>query len=104
VDVMALPEGLLNDVENYLDITWNDDATDKKITGIIERGIKYINHAAGAEMDYTVEDKPRELLFDYCRYVRSNALNEFQVNYLHEILSLQTDQEVKAYEAANPTI
>lgn len=96
---MALPSGLLDSVKNYLDITWQDNQIDQKLTGIIERGMKYLNKAAGAELDYTVEDKPKELLFDYCRYVRSNALAEFQNNYLPEILSLQNDQEVAAYEA-----
>jgi hypothetical protein len=90
-----LPKNLLKDVKNYLDITWRDRATDKKLTGIIARGIKYIDGIAGAEMDYSVEDKPRELLFDYCRYVRSNALDEFKTNYLHELLSLQISQEVE---------
>lgn len=94
---MALPEGLLTAVRNYLDITWGDPAGDEKLSGIIARGIKYINSVAGAELDYTVEDKPRELLLDYCRYVRSNALDEFAVNYQHELLSLQISEEVKAY-------
>ena len=58
--------------------------------------MKYLNFA-GAELDYTVEEKPRELLFDYCRYVRSNALDEFQNNYLPELLTLQISQEVKDY-------
>lgn len=98
---MMLPEGLLQDVKDYLDITWEDSATDLKLTGIIARGIKYIDGVAGKAMDYTVEDKPKELLLDYCRYVRSNALSEFQNNYLHELLSLQISQEVAAYEAEN---
>lgn len=92
-------EALLQPVRNYLDITWLDADGDTKITGIIERGIKYIDKVAGATLDYSIEDKPRELLFDYCRYARSNALNEFQDNYLHELLSLQISEEVKAYEA-----
>lgn len=96
---MALPEGLLGAVKNYLDITWTDSAGDEKLSGIIARGIKYIDGVAGVVCDYTVEDKPRELLFDYCRYVRSNALNEFQNNYLHELLTLQMTQEVAAYES-----
>lgn len=99
-----LPSGLLEAVENYLDITWSDATTDIKITGIIERGIKYIDGVGGTNFDYTIEDKPRELLFDYCRYARSNALNEFQSNYLHELLTLQMIQEVKDYEAANATV
>lgn len=101
---MSLPAGLLEAVKNYLDITWDDPDGDKKLAGIIARGIKYINSVAGAELDYTVEDKPRELLFDYCRYVRSNALNEFAINYQHELLSLQIAQEVKDYAVQNPDI
>ena len=92
-----LPNGLLDAVRNYLDITWTDADGDLKLIGIILRGIKYINSVAGTELDYTIEDKPRELLFDYCRYVRSNALDEFQTNYLPELLTLQISEEVKAY-------
>ncbi len=98
---MALPVNLLNDIKNYLDITWEDSAGDDKLSGIIERGIKYIDGVAGQEMDYTVEDKPRELLFDYCRYARSHALDVFQKNYLHELNTLQIVQEVAAYEEEN---
>lgn len=95
---MALPEGLLSDVKNYLSITWNDESTEKKLTGIIERGMKYLNSVAGEELDYSTEDKPKELLMDYCRYVRSNALEEYQLNFLHELMSLQIQKEVKRYE------
>lgn len=101
---MALPEGLLEAVRNYLDITWADPAGDEKLSGIIARGIKYIDGIAGSAMDYSIEDKPRELLFDYCRYARSNALDEFQRNYLHELITLQMTKEVEAYEAANPIV
>ena len=88
---------LLQAVKNYLDITWEDSETDTKLAGIIRRGIKYIDNVAGIELDYSTEGKPRELLLDYCRYVRSNALSEFAVNYLHELLSLQISEEVRAY-------
>jgi hypothetical protein len=101
---MALPTGLLEAVRSYLDITWVDAAGDEKLSGIIARGMKYINKAAGAELDYTIEDKPRELLMDYCRYVRSNALADFQNNYLAELLSLQIETEVAAYEAENSDV
>lgn len=101
---MALPEGLLEKVKNYLDITWTDEQTDAKLTGIAERGMRYIDGIAGSSMDYIAEDKPLELLLDYCRYVRSNALESFQKNYLHELISLQIEQEVAAYEVENPDI
>lgn len=101
---MALPEGLLAAVRNNLDITWSDVDVDIKLAGIIARGMKYLDGVAGTELDYTLEDKPRELLMDYCRYARSNALDEFQVNYLHELLSLQISEEVKVYVAEQSTV
>lgn len=79
---------LIADIRNYLDITWEDTAGDLKLSGIIERGIIYLDTIAGKELDYSVEGKPRELLFDYVRYVRSDALNEFQKNYNHELNAL----------------
>lgn len=91
---MALPDGLLSDIKNYLDITWDDPDGDKKLSGLIARGIKYLDNAAGKQLDYTAEGKGRELLFDYVRYARSNALDEFQGNYLHELIALQMQTEV----------
>lgn len=89
---------LLEPLKNYLDITWADPAGDEKLSGIIARGMKYLDNIAGGELDYSEEDKPRELLFDYCRYARSHALDEFQTNYLHELLSLQISGEVARYD------
>ena len=100
---MALPIGLLDAVRNYLDITWNDDAGEEKLSGIVARGMKYLDGVAGEALDYMVEDKPRELLMDYCRYVRSNALDEFQQNYLPELLTLQNQKEVARYVAEQAT-
>lgn len=97
---------LIDDVKNYLDITWTDVATDTKLAGIIQRGQSYLNRAAGAELDYDEEGQAKALLLDYCRYARSNALEDFQNNYLHELLSLQMTQEVQEYVAENsePTV
>ena len=59
---MALPNGLLEAAQNYSDITWDDPDGNKKLSGIIERGMKYLNKVAGAELDYTVEDAPRAFI------------------------------------------
>lgn len=101
---VSAQEQLLIDVKNYLDITWTDEATDKKVNGIVLRGIKYLDRKAGVELDYSVEDQPRELLFEYCRYVRSNALNEFETNYLHELLDLQISKEVENYAESSTDV
>lgn len=80
---------LLSDALNYLDITWRDDDTDKKVMGILARGMAFIDKAAGTPQDYTAEDLPRALLFDYARYARENATQDFTDNYLTELNSLR---------------
>ena len=88
---------MLGDVRNYLDITWQDDETDRKLTGIIKRGMAYINQAAGAEQDYTAEGMPRTLLFDYCRYARNNASEMFDGNFRAELIALRMGVQADDY-------
>lgn len=42
-----LPEGLLDAVKSYLNITWQETATDTKITGYINRGMARLQKIAG---------------------------------------------------------
>ena len=79
---------LLGDVRDYLNITWQDEKTDKKITGYINRGMKRLQDIAGASLDFEKEDLPRTLLLDYCRYANSQALEVFESNFRSELLEL----------------
>ena len=94
-----LPEGLLEAARNRLNITWPDPEGDEKLTGILLRGMAYLDDIAGEPLDYTLEELHRELLFDYAVYVRAEALDEFQANYAPELLKLQTRKEVERYAA-----
>lgn len=94
---------LLSEAKNYLDITWEDEGTDRKLSGILRRGMAYLDEKAGANLDYSIEGQPKALLLDYARYARANALDEFQINYLHEILSLHMICRVKEAEASAET-
>lgn len=100
-----LPEGLLEATRNYLDITWTGDtAGDVKLSGILARGMAYLDLKSGTALDYTAEDLPRQLLLDYCLYAQSNALDEFDRNYLSMLLALQQREEVSAYVIAQAAI
>lgn len=88
---------LLEEVKNYLDITWEDETTNKKVTGLIARGQSYLNGIAGKELDFEEEGKAKELLFEYCLYARSYGLADFQNNYLHELLKLQMEVEIEEH-------
>lgn len=88
---------LLGAVKNYLDITYEDDQTDEKLKGIIERGKAYLDDVAGEKQDYEKEEAPRMLLLDYCRYARDSALELFEENFGADLRSLRMEAQVKDY-------
>ncbi len=94
-------EELLQDVRNYLDITYEDAEGDKKLIGIIARGMKHLDEIAGKEQDYQPEDQPRALLLDYCRYARNNVLELFEENFRSELIALRTGAQTDEYAKAN---
>ena len=95
---------LLAAVRNYLSITWVDADLDSKITGMINRGITYVDDCGGDEFDYAAEGQARSLLFDYVRYARSGALSDFWADYRVELVALRSATEVAKYVADNPDV
>lgn len=92
-----LPEGLLTDVKNYLDITWDDEATDAKVAGLIASGMAYLDGKLGEAGDYASDGMPRTLLMEYVRYVRDSALDVFEGNYLALLLDMRHERAVRRY-------
>lgn len=100
----SLPEGLLSDVKNYLDITWDDEATDRKLRGLIASGMAYLDDKLGGAGDYESDGLPRTLLMDYVRYVRDSALDVFEANYQALLLSAQNGRRVQAYAESSISV
>lgn len=100
----SLPQGLLADVKNYLNITWDDEATDAKVSGLIAAGMVYLNAKYGEDADYTADGMPRTLLMEYVRYARDSALDVFENNYQALLLCMQNGRLVNVYglESAVP--
>ena len=92
-----IPESLLADVKNYLNITWDDEATDAKVSGLIASGMVYLNLKYGEEADYTADGMPRTLLMEYVRYARDSALDVFENNYQALLLGMQNERLVNEY-------
>lgn len=95
-----VPEALLADTKNYLDITWPDPDGDVKLLGILARGMGYLDHAAGAALDYGEGTSARALLLDYARYVRAGNFQNFGKDFGPELLGLHFAQEVGRYGEA----
>ena len=89
------PELLLAEAKTYLDMTWEDEAADNELFGILLRGMSYLDHAAGIPLDYGDGTAARALLFDYARYVRAGALQDFGKDFASELLGLHIAGEVE---------
>ncbi|MCC0654697.1 hypothetical protein [Clostridioides sp. ES-S-0001-03] len=80
-------KNIVEEVKEYLNITWMEE--DAKIEKMVVRGIDYFeSEIAGIALDFK-DNFNRELLFNYCRYVRNNALEYFEENFSKELLRLQ---------------
>ena len=88
---------MLDDVKNYLDITFVDEVFDRKLTGIIERGASYLSEIAGADLSFIEEQRERQLLMDYCRYANANCIEDFEKNFRSELVILRISKGVEDY-------
>ena len=101
-----IPAQLLADIKNYLNITWDDAATDDKLRNMIASGMSYLDGKGGGTLDYESDGTPRTLLLEYVRYMRSNALDVFENNYTALILNMQAERLVadgETVEGAAPS-
>lgn len=93
----AIPAALLADVKNYLNITWDDLATDERIRGLIASATADLDDYAGEALDYMPDGLPRKLMMDHVRYARDEALDVFENNYRTQLVRLRNRRRVTGY-------
>lgn len=86
---------LLKLVLNRLNITWTDEATNEKITNIIENGKSELDRLSGIKNDYQLAGQAQALLINYCVYALENQLDQFKINYKSDIVSFINNGKVK---------
>lgn len=91
---------LLEELKDYLQITWSDEKTDNNLTSIINRGQAYLNRKAGTVLDYD-NDEYNQLLLDYCRYVYNHTFELFEINFKRELLSLALQEGMRSRAEKN---
>ena len=82
-------------LQDYLKISWTDDTTDRNLTGMMLRGIAYLNDVSGTQLDFTEENLAKSLLLDYVRYANSQALEVFEDNFQGSLISLHYIEQAK---------
>lgn len=90
---------MLEELKNYLNITWDDVATDNKLQGFIDDGKAYLKEVAGTDLDFDNDRFVKSLLKDYCRYAYNHSLELFEVNFKRSLLKLSIREGVKAHAA-----
>lgn len=95
----------LNDVKNYLNITWSDEATDDKVKGTVVRaqstvggligipGKKFVDLSENAESD-PEGTEAEQLFLDACRYIQNDSFEDFRKNFADTITSLRVQNSV----------
>ena len=76
---------LLDDILNALDVTFEDEATKKKIRDIMQQGKARLEQLSGGTIDFAEDKVARTLLFSFCRYGRSNAIEQFEHDFSCQI-------------------
>ena len=86
-------------VKGKLNITWSDEDTDAEINRIIEDGQVEMRRKLGTpeSYDFTIEGQERKLFLSWCLYEWNHASNEFDENYLNDILQVRQKYEVMEY-------
>ena len=83
-------------------ITWEDTDTNYRIEEIVEEAEIALRDKLGIsenqEIDFTKGSRERNLFKNYCFYEWNNKVNEFDENYMGDIMQLRQKYEVKQYE------
>lgn len=90
--------GTLKDkVKRKLDITWSDEDTDARVDDIIDTAIPTMRHKLGLPEGYAFEEAGPELnlLLAWCLYEWNHAADEFDANYLGDIIQVRNKWAVK---------
>lgn len=85
-------------LKNELNITWEEEETNLRLSRIIANAMLTMNRKLGLDIDYTESGQEQELFLAYCVYVYNNCANQFDENYLNEIMQIRQYYEVKQYE------
>ena len=91
-------DNLLQELKDNLNITWDEEETNRKLNSILKDAKETLDYKLGATIDYSVPGIEHNLFLNYCMYVYNNCSNEFDYNYLNELYQVRQKYEVLNYE------
>lgn len=91
----------IDEVKNYLNRTYDDPESDKKLMGVMKRAESKVRKLIGAVNGEELEPDEEQLFLDCCRYFDNNAAEEFEGNFRETINSLRAAREVAGMNEAS---
>lgn len=90
-------------VKRKLNITWSDTETDARVGEIMADAEREISHKLGLDssFDFSMPGQERNLFLSWCLYEWNHATNEFDANYLNDIMQCRQKHLVEAENEAN---
>ena len=88
-------------VKRKLDITWSDEETDARVADIIAAAEPTMRHKLGLPdgYDFTAPGQEQSLLLSWCLYEWNQSAQEFDMNYLNDILQVRQKWAVAGVSA-----
>jgi hypothetical protein len=100
----TIKASILVELKDNLDITWEDEITNRKLERFIDRSEAYLKELSGTSLDFSVNIKARDLLLERCRYLYNNVSDEFEKNFEAELGRFILSEAVqKASESSETT-
>lgn len=96
-----MTETLFVQVKDKLNITWEDDATNRRIENIIKSAIPDMIHRLGIvdkDFDFSIDGSENTLFLAYCLYEWNHVINEFEDNYSKLIAQVRAKHIVEYYK------
>lgn len=92
---------LIDQVKRKLNITWDDEETDRRVADIVASAEPIMKRKLGISADATYDFSiagPENMLFlALCLYEWNHSANEFDDNYANEIAQCRAIHEVKYF-------
>lgn len=95
-----MTERLIEQVKRKLNITWEDDGTNKRVEDIIQSAIPDLIHTLGIadpDFDFAEAGTENTLFLAYCLYEYNHSVQEFYDNYANVIAKVRAQYEVANY-------
>lgn len=101
-------ERLLSDVKTYLNITWNDENKDAQLKMFIKMSAKRLESIYGYSLSFDIDnpeskgyEEAEQIAYDCLLarvfYANEKALDDFESNYVGELLNLRNLGKVRRF-------